>query len=104
MSKLYKFDSPKITNFCRALWMDPITAKFENEDTLYTSPPPGSGAILSFILGILDGYHFNRSSIEDINATVLTYHRIVEAYKYAYAKRTELGDTNFVNISEVIIE
>lgn len=88
----------------RAEWMDPITIKFNDEDTLYTAPPPGSGAILSFILGILDGYKFNRQSIEDLDSTVLTYHRIIEAFKYAYAKRTELGDTNFINLSDVSIK
>lgn len=83
-------------------WMEPISFNFQNGDTVYTSPPPGSGAILSFILNILDGYKFDKNSIEDLNKTILTYHRIVEAYKYSYAKRTELGDTNFVNISELL--
>ncbi|KAL1494054.1 hypothetical protein ABEB36_009714 [Hypothenemus hampei] len=83
-------------------WLDPITTTFSNNDTLYTAPPPGSGAILSFILGILDGYNFNKESIEDVNSTVLTYHRMIEAFKYAYAKRTELGDLNFVNITGLL--
>ncbi|KAF7279318.1 hypothetical protein GWI33_007410 [Rhynchophorus ferrugineus] len=85
-----------------AEWMDPISVSFQNQDTLYTAPPPGSGAILGFILNILDGYRFNGKSISNLNRTVLTYHRIIEAFKYAYAKRTELGDTNFVNISNLL--
>lgn len=52
-------------------------------------------------MNILDGYEFNRESLNGVNNTVRTYHRIIEAFKYAYAKRTELGDTNFVNINEV---
>ncbi|KAJ8923066.1 hypothetical protein NQ315_001615 [Exocentrus adspersus] len=85
-----------------AEWMDPVTATFNNEDHLYSAPPPGSGVLLGFILKILDGYNFNMSSLESINSTVLTYHRMIEAFKYAYAKRTELGDLNFVNISTLL--
>lgn len=52
-------------------------------------------------MNVLDGYGFNRDSLSDTNNTILTYHRIIEAFKYAYAKRTELGDINFINITEV---
>lgn len=68
---------------------------------MFSVPPPGSGALLGFILNILDGYKFNAKSIDGINNTVLTYHRMIEAYKYAYAKRTELGDPDFVNVDKV---
>lgn len=64
-------------------------------------PLPGSGVLLAFILNILDGYNFNKTSIEDTESTVLTYHRIIEAFKYAYAKRTELGDMRFNNLTDV---
>lgn len=74
---------------------------FRNQDQLFSAPPPGSGVLLAFILKILDGYNFDKHSLDSINNTVLTYHRMIEAFKYAYAKRTELGDLNFVNISNV---
>ncbi|XP_018561172.1 glutathione hydrolase 1 proenzyme isoform X2 [Anoplophora glabripennis] len=85
-----------------AEWMEPISVTFNNEDQLFSAPPPGSGALLGFILKILDGYNFNKYSLDGINNTVLTYHRIIESFKYAYAKRTELGDLNFVNITDLL--
>lgn len=80
--------------------MDPITVTFKNQDQVFTAPPPGSGVLLGFILNVLDGYGFNRESLDGVNNTVLTYQRIIETFKYAYAKRTELGDTKFINIKE----
>lgn len=83
-------------------WTDPVQIDFTNGDHLYSVPPPGSGLLLGFILKILDGYNFTRNNINDLENTVLTYHRVAEAFKYAYAKRTELGDPDYVNITQLI--
>ncbi|CAH3109876.1 unnamed protein product, partial [Pocillopora meandrina] len=68
---------------------------------MYLTPPPTSGAVLALILNILRGrswYNMTSSARDDVNATVLTYHRIIESFKFSYAWRTkkmlepELGD------------
>ncbi|KAG5896978.1 hypothetical protein JTB14_018493 [Gonioctena quinquepunctata] len=82
-------------------WQEPAFFSFGNTH-LYSSPPPGSGVLLGFILNILEGYGFTRTNLMDAQNTVITYHRTIEAFKYAYAKRTDLGDPNFVNISKVL--
>ena len=64
-------------------------------------PVPGCGLLLAFILNILDGYKLTSNNVMDTKSTVLTYHRVIEAFKFAYAKRTEFGDTNFINIDKV---
>lgn len=83
-------------------WQEPITIDLSKGERLFSAPLPGSGVLLAYILKILDGYGFTRQNIDGINNTVLTYHRMIEAFKHAYARRTELGDTDFVDIQTLI--
>lgn len=68
----------------------------------YSTPPPGSGVVLSFILNILKGFNMKPSDRQGTQNSVRTYHRIVEAFKFAYAYRALLGDQDFANVTEII--
>ncbi|XP_033127913.1 glutathione hydrolase 1 proenzyme-like [Anneissia japonica] len=77
-----------------------IIAAGEKTLQMFSLPPPASGVVLSLILNILEEYHFDVDSYE--KDTVNTYHRILEAFKFAYAKRSCLGDQDYVDVKELV--
>ena len=44
---------------------------------------------------LLIGYKMTPSNRDSTKASVLTYHRIIEAFKFGYAWRSRLGDPRF---------
>ena len=47
------------------------------------------------------GYFMKGDNLKTKEARLLTYHRLVEAFKFAFAKRSELGDIRKVNLDKV---
>ncbi|XP_012258979.2 glutathione hydrolase 1 proenzyme [Athalia rosae] len=86
----------------RAKWASPISTKLSTGETLHTVGPPGGGAILAFLLNVLDGYRFGPSSLSTQNVTLTTYHKIIEAFKFGFALRTKLADPAYVDLKNLL--
>ncbi|KAL2099969.1 hypothetical protein ACEWY4_004363 [Coilia grayii] len=67
------------------------------EYTMYIPPPPAGGAILSFILNIMRGFHLSPASLSGDKA-ILTYQRLIEAFRFANGQRRSVRDPEFSDI------
>ncbi|GFO36690.1 gamma-glutamyltranspeptidase 1 [Plakobranchus ocellatus] len=83
-------------------WTRPTMLTLPGDYKLYSIPAPGGGPILSYILSILAGYNMKPSDVATIEGEILTYHRIIEAFKFAYGKGADLGDDDFVDVSQIV--
>ena len=52
----------------------------------------------------IQGYKVGADDLKDKTTASLFFHRLIESFKFAYAKRSELGDPTHVNITDVRIE
>ncbi|GBN15846.1 hypothetical protein AVEN_179682-1 [Araneus ventricosus] len=72
----------------------PTTKILRNNMTLHSVSTPGSGALLAFMLGVLNGYDdLNAEVVKTREATVKTLHRMIETFKFAYAQRMHFEDS-----------
>ena len=84
----------------RVVWSEPVSVELDSLDArLYSNPPPASGALMAAVLNILDNYNIKP---EDDNP--LLYHRITEAFKWVFAKRTLFGDPGDDDIADTVNE
>ncbi|KAI4884877.1 hypothetical protein NFI96_005453 [Prochilodus magdalenae] len=63
--------------------------------TMYFPPPPSGGALVSFILNVMEGYNLGPASLQSKEERVLTYHRYIEACKFANGLRKLMRDPRF---------
>lgn len=73
-----------------------LQSQMRDGSKLYSPLAPSGGPILTFIMNILDGYQITPGKKWNKEDKLLAYHRITEAFKFAYAKRTDMGDPKYV--------
>lgn len=81
----------------RVRWEQPISVSLKNNKTLYSLPLPGSGVLVNFMMNVLN---------DDLPAeqSLVSMQRIAEVMKFAYAKRSELGDSKYVDSVENVVK
>ncbi|KAH8041224.1 hypothetical protein HPB51_014372 [Rhipicephalus microplus] len=52
-------------------WVKPVSTTFQGNYTLFSVPPPGSGPVLAYILGIMDKFRSENESCLPDNITTL---------------------------------
>jgi gamma-glutamyltranspeptidase / glutathione hydrolase / leukotriene-C4 hydrolase len=77
-------------------WLQPLETTLKHGEKLYTMPLSGSGAVLIFIMNLLKDF--------DLKHDALSWHRIIEAYKFAYARRSDLADPDFVESAKILVK
>ncbi|CAF1468873.1 unnamed protein product, partial [Rotaria sordida] len=80
-----------------------ISIDLNNSFKAFTSLAPSSGPILAFILNIISGYNFHSNDLNNIEKTGLFYHRLIETFKFAFAKKLQLGDPISINLTQLMI-
>lgn len=80
------------------IYENELPIRLNDDLRLYAVPPPSSGILVAFILKMMSGFKLKNEKLMTKEEKGLFYHRLVETLKHAYAKRSELGDRDFVNL------
>ncbi|KAH8420285.1 hypothetical protein KR009_008774 [Drosophila setifemur] len=68
-------------------WELPLHSRFNGGFELFTSPLPTSGAVLTFMLNVMEPLYTSN--------TDKYWQRLIETFKHAYGHRTNLGDIHY---------
>ncbi|KAK8768381.1 hypothetical protein V5799_015154, partial [Amblyomma americanum] len=80
----------------RAQLESPVSVLLSRDEWLFTTPAPTSGAVLAFVVSVLDRFRREGLLADD----ELSAHRLVEALKFGFARRFQLGDPDSFEIKE----
>ncbi|XP_066927431.1 glutathione hydrolase 1 proenzyme-like [Clytia hemisphaerica] len=73
---------------------DVIQSTIDNLN-IHSLGAPSGGPVVMAIINILKGYNFKRDDMENPHKQPLTYHRIIEAMKFAFGEKAREGDPKF---------
>ncbi|NXR60529.1 GGT5 hydrolase, partial [Rhadina sibilatrix] len=72
-----------------------LNITLNNHTKVFAPGPPMGGAVLMFILKVLEGFKFHKASLATPEEKVETYHHIAEALKFGNMLRPLMSDPGF---------
>ncbi|NXA65058.1 GGT5 hydrolase, partial [Mohoua ochrocephala] len=79
-----------------------LNITLNSHTTVFAPGPPMGGAVLMFILKVLEVYKFHKASLATPEEKVETYHRIAEALKFGNMLRPLMTDPAFSEAQEPV--
>ncbi|VDK88157.1 unnamed protein product [Dibothriocephalus latus] len=87
------------------MWRTPIRmqirrgpiANAKTDFELHAAPPPSSGVLVGLALNMLAKYNYANENVKLCERGYLYYHRLLETFKFAFAKRSHLSDEAFLS-------
>ncbi|XP_069727544.1 glutathione hydrolase 5 proenzyme [Phaenicophaeus curvirostris] len=79
-----------------------LNVTLDNRTTVFSPGPPMGGAVLMFILKILEEYKLQEASLATPKEKVETYHRIAEALKFGNMLKPQMSDPTFSEVQVTV--
>ncbi|NXW48328.1 GGT5 hydrolase, partial [Nyctiprogne leucopyga] len=79
-----------------------LNITLNNHTTVFSPGPPMGGAVLMFILKVLEEFKLHEASLATPKEKVETYHRIVEALKFGNMLKPHMSDPAFSKAQETV--
>ncbi|KAL5007887.1 hypothetical protein ScPMuIL_016693 [Solemya velum] len=70
--------------------------------TMHTAGSPSGGPIMGLVLKILSAFNLTSYDLSTKQREADTYHKMIEAFKFAYAHRSRMADPAFVDMKELM--
>ncbi|NWV00410.1 GGT5 hydrolase, partial [Upupa epops] len=79
-----------------------LNITLNNHTTVFSPEPPMGGAVLLFILKILEEYNLCEASLATLEEKIETYHRIAEALKFGNMLKPHMSDPAFSDAKKIV--
>lgn len=85
-----------------ATWGDALTSPLGDDMTLVVPSMPSGGPVLQFLVNVMQSFNLTRKDFTSEAARTRTYHRFLEASKFAFGLQSQLGDVITLGVQQAL--